>query len=173
MASHTGNTIRRREFLKLAGAAVALGTSEFSFALANNSVAVLLDSTDVAVSAAPVKWAADKLQKAINAKGGSCAMVTDINAVHGAGLVVVVGGDQSSSAKSFPAPSAPLNGPESLRLMPAKVAGIPAIWVSATDVRGFVYGLLELAERVEYSQNGFLGLDNTTPIVEQTANRVR
>jgi len=173
MVSNPRFTILRREFLKLAGAAAALGTSEFSFAFANNSVALLLDSTDVAVSAAPVKWAADKLQKAIKAKGGSCAMVSDLNAAHGAGLVIVVGGDQSSSAKSFPAPSVPLNGPESLRLTPGKVAGTPAIWVSATDVRGFVYGLLELAERVEYSQDSSLGINVTTPVVEQTANRVR
>jgi hypothetical protein len=173
MTSRSGYTIRRREFLKLAGAAVALGTSEFSFALTNKSVAVLMDSTDLAVSAAPVKWAADKLQKAISAKGGSCAMISDVNAVHGVGLVLVVAGDQSPSAKLFPAPTAPLNGPESLRLTPGKVARTPAIWVSATDVRGFVYGLLELAERVEYSQDSSLGMSMTTPSAEQTANRVR
>jgi hypothetical protein len=173
MASHPGYTIRRREFLKLAGAAVALGTSEFSVALTNKSVALLLDSTDATASGAPVKWAADKLQKAIRAKGGSCAMISDVNAMHGAGLVVLVGGDHSPSAKSFPAPSAPLNGPESLRLTPGKAGGTRAIWVSATDVRGFVYGLLELAERVEYSQDGSLGLNIMTPMAEQTPNRVR
>jgi hypothetical protein len=129
MASHTGYTIRRREFLKLAGAAVALGSSEFSFALTNKSVAVLLDSTDVAASAAPVKWAAEKLQRAISTKGGSCVMISDVNAEHSAGLVVVVGGDQSSSAKLFPAPTLPLNGPESQRLSPGKVARSSAIWV--------------------------------------------
>jgi hypothetical protein len=173
MSSHPDYTIRRREFLKLAGAAVALGTSEFSFALANKNVAILLDSTDVSVSAAPVKWAADKLQKAISAKGGSCAMISNINAVHSAGLIVVVGGDQSPSAKSFATPRTPLNGPESLRLTPGKVSGAPAIWVSATDVRGFVYGLLELAERVKYSQDGSLGMNIAEPVAEQTENRVR
>jgi hypothetical protein len=100
-------------------------------------------------------------------------MISDVDAVHGAGLVAVVGGDQSPSAKSFSAPSAPLNSPESLRLTPGKVSGTPAIWVSATDVRGFVYGLLELAERVAYSQDSSLGMNMTTPVAEQTANRVR
>jgi hypothetical protein len=126
MASHPSYTIRRREFIKLAGAAAALGTSEFSFALPNMRVAVVLDS-EIAASAAPAKWAADRLQKAISAKGGSCAIISEINAAHGAGLVVVVGGDQSPSAKNFPAPSLLLNGAESLRLTPGKVAGTPAI----------------------------------------------
>jgi hypothetical protein len=172
MASHPSYKIRRREFIKLAGAAAALGTSEFSFAFANKSVAVVLDS-DIAASAAPAKWAADRLQKAISAKGGSCAVISEINAAHGAGLIVVVGGDQSPSARHFPAPSLFLNGLESLRLTPGKVAGTPAIWVSATDVRGFVYGLLELVERVQYSKDDSLGLNISTPMIEQTTNRVR
>jgi len=173
MTSHSGYMIRRREFLKLAGAAAALGTSEFSFAFANKDIAVLLDSVELVASTAPVKWAAGKLQKAITARGGSCAIISDVNALHGAGLVVVVGGDQSHSAKSFPSPNAPLNGPESLRLTPGKLVGTPAIWISATDVRGFVYGLLELADRVEYSQDDSLGLNMTTTVAEQTPNRVR
>ena len=45
--------------------------------------------------------------------------------------------------------------------------------ITANDTRGFVYGLLELAERVRYSQDPATALHLAQPIEEQPANTVR
>jgi hypothetical protein len=49
----------------------------------------------------------------------------------------------------------------------------PAIWVSAGGQRGFVYGLLELAERVQFNSDLATGLHLATAIEEHPANQVR
>ncbi|QHN03278.1 hypothetical protein FTO74_07790 [Granulicella sp. WH15] len=174
MASDPRTTMQRREFLKLAGAAAAAGVSKSALAAPSKNIIVLVDSTDTTATSAPVKWAVSKFQQALSSKGATCSIASDIAAVPGsASLVVVVAGDQSSAVKSFPTSAAPLNAPESLRLTPGKIGSTPAIWISAIDARGFIYGVLELAERVQFSQDETLGLNLTTPIVETTANKVR
>src|SRR6202012_5976865 len=75
-------------------------------------------------------------------------------------------------------------GPESLRIVPVKALPVfilegkpfkmhnpPSLIVVATDVRGFVYALLELAERVRFG--GVAALHLTEEIEEAPANRVR
>ena len=51
--------------------------------------------------------------------------------------------------------------------------GVPATIVSASDVRGYVYGLLELAERVQFGANPAQALRLAKPIEEKPANEVR
>ena len=45
-----------------------------------------------------------------------------------------------------------------------------AIWISTVDPRGFIYGLLELAERVEFSHDPALGLHLAETLEETAAN---
>jgi hypothetical protein len=174
MASDLRTTMQRREFLKLAGAAAAAGVSKSALAAPSKSIAVLIDSSNDAAMSAPVKWAASRLQQALAAKGATCSISSDITAVPGpASFIVVVAGDRSPAVKSFPVPAAPLDIPENLCLTPGKIGSTPAIWISAIDARGFIYGLLELAERVQFSSDETSGLNLTEPIVETTANKVR
>ncbi len=58
-------------------------------------------------------------------------------------------------------------------MTPVHLSGAPAIWISASDPRGFIYGLLELAERVEFSEEPSFGLHLAEASEEQPANRVR
>ena len=51
--------------------------------------------------------------------------------------------------------------------------GCQATIVSGSDVRGYVYGLLELAERVRFGADARTALHVAEPIVERPANEVR
>lgn len=50
---------------------------------------------------------------------------------------------------------------------------MPAVLVSAIDARGFVYALLELAERVQFSADPVAALHVPHVIEEKPANEVR
>src|SRR5262249_39989758 len=100
-----------------------------------------------------------------------CEVVQFTEAANGE-ICVVVAGVESQLAKGFPA-RGPLTAVESLRLTPGKVGSVPAVLVSATDPRGFVYGLLELAERVQFGEDPIEALGLKQIIEEKPANEVR
>lgn len=165
--------IARREFLKLAGAAGAYGLSPAAFAAGTGSVALLLDPANATASSVPVKRAANQLREALETKGIRCAIVQSAEASAGAAFCIVVARHGSPlAARGFPA-GAPLTAPESLRMSAGHVGLAPATLVSATDARGFVYGLLELAERVQFGANPLHALAMSQTVEEAPANEER
>ncbi|HEY9127129.1 MAG TPA: hypothetical protein VIM62_08370, partial [Acidobacteriaceae bacterium] len=60
-----------------------------------------------------------------------------------------------------------------MRLAPGRVAGSAAILVSAIDQRGFIYGLLELAERAQFNDHPIAAMQAGGVIEETPANTVR
>jgi hypothetical protein len=99
-------------------------------------------------------------------------MEQSVETAAGSALCVVVASPESQLSRSFPGGSA-LSAPESLRLSPGKVGGVPAILISAADVRGLIYGLLELAERVRFNSNPLVALQLKHVLEEKPANEVR
>jgi hypothetical protein len=87
------------------------------------------------------------------------------------GLLIVLAPPQSPLAAGFAPAAADWSSPDSLRLVPGEIAGHPALLVSAPAPRGFVYGLHELAKRVEFGGPVALSLD--APVEETSPNRVR
>ena len=165
-------SIERRDFLKLAGAVTVMGLSPSAFAAAGRPIGILVDSSDPTASGAPVIRAAGKLRAALIAKGSSCEIIHSADQVSGFALCIVVTGAESSLAKSLPT-SSPLTGADSLRIAPGEVGQTPAIFVSGTNTRGFVYSLLELEERVRFNPDPRTALHLTETIEEQPANEVR
>jgi hypothetical protein len=122
----TGFGKTRRDLLKAAGAAPALGLAGGAQAQGSLSVAILTTPGDRVALSAPAQWAAAELEKALKAKGASVSHAT-------APLAITLKSDPALVAEAF-------------RLAPAG----SGITVSASDQRGFVYALLELAERVKF-----------------------
>ncbi|MGA8907008.1 MAG: hypothetical protein WB524_05305, partial [Acidobacteriaceae bacterium] len=164
--------LRRRDFLKIAGAAAVGGLSRGSLAAAAGGIFILVDGADVVASSGPVRWAAERLCSELAAKGTQASVVTSAQEAAGAALVVVAAGPHSDLAKHFSQSGAEL-GAECFRLISGKVGRTPAVLVSATDARGFVYGLLELAERVQYGAEARAALHGERPLEERPANEVR
>ena len=148
--------MKRREFLKVAGAASAVSLARGVGAAPAPVFIISIDDRDPQASAGPVRWAAEQLRAAIVAKGAFCRIVS---------LREKIPGEQLRSAAFFvfvdAAALTAMNtahagdfriGPECFALLPGSVkrthtAGVTA---SGSDVRGYVYALLELAERVQF-----------------------
>ncbi len=165
--------MKRREFLKVAGAASAATIVRGSMAQSGRGFVIVIDSNDQVASAPPVQWAADELRAALAAKGAWCHIVTSEARVRGAAFFVLVNATGLAGAKSAAQAPGWRPGAESFVLTPGRQGGVPATIVSGTDVRGYVYGLLELAERVRFGAASAAALRVTQPALEQPANEVR
>ena len=165
--------MQRRDFLKLAGATTALSLAPAAVAAADRRVSILLDANDAIASSAPAKWAAGRLRDALAAKSVTCEIITSREGVSRSGICVVASSAGSDLARAtLPASSSRMR-PDSVWLAPGKLGKSPATLVSANDSRGHVYGLLELAERVQFGENPFAALHVAAPAAEQPANEVR
>lgn len=172
MPPQSSSTIQRRDFLKLAGAATAFSLTPNAFAGPQHNVTVLIDANDPVASSEPVKWAAEQVRKAIAARGATAQINASVSHTPVSTFFILVTNTASDLTKGFPQIASTASA-ESVRMTPGHVAGVPAIWVSAVDPRGFIYGLLELAERVEYSHDPALGLHLSETLEETAANKVR
>ena len=65
------------------------------------------------------------------------------------------------------------DAPEALALVRGKARDRSVLLVSGADVRGLVYSLLELADRVTYSDAPLAALGSIGRIIEQPANPIR
>jgi hypothetical protein len=165
-------TIQRRDFLKAAGAVTVLGFSRTALAAPGGRVSILVDGSDPIASSGPVKRAAEQLSKALTAKGVNCSLAQSADAAKGSTSCIVVAASGSDMAKGFPPAKGEMNA-ESIRLAPGHLAGAPAVLVSGVDQLGYIYGLLELAERVQSGDDPSAALHLAEAIEEKPANAVR
>jgi hypothetical protein len=172
-ASNPVSTMRRRDFLKLTGAVTTLSLTHRGLAGQDRRVSVIVDAGEPCASGNPVNWAAGQLRKALIAKGVICEVVQSLDQAAGCDFSVLVAGPASSLARGFPQAGSGPSSPESIRITPGRLIATPAVWVSATGERGFVYGLLELAERVQFLPEPLTALHLTAAIEEKPANEVR
>ncbi len=172
MASDPVSNIQRRDFLKLTGAVTALSLTHRAFAGSERRVSLIIEAGDPCAIGDPIQWAAGQLRKALVDKGVICEIVGSPSQAAGSAYTVLVAGPASPLAQSF-LQSGPLDGPESLRLTPGRLLETPAIWVTAGGQRGFVYGLLELAERVQFLPEPIAALHLDAAIEEKPANEIR
>ena len=170
--------MKRREFLKVAGAASAATMAHGAMAQPGRGCSIIIDGNDPVVGAPPIRWAAEQLRGALAAKGALCRIVTTGERVPGSAFYVLVNSAGLTSAGPTAPSSAPhlpawRPGAESFALMPGRFAGMPATFVSGSDVRGYVYGLLEMAERVRFAADARSARHLAQPILERPTNEVR
>lgn len=163
------SSVPRREFLKLASAAAVATAADHASAAPLGKVQIVTDPADAVASSAPAAWAVKQFRRALSAKG----IDSELAASPGAGnrLVVVVS-SRASGVKGFSA-GRPMQEMEGVRLAPGRVEGAGAILVSSPGARGLVYGLLELADRVDTSADSSFGLHLAEPLEETPANPTR
>jgi hypothetical protein len=169
MSDSTFQPIERRTFLKLLGAAASVSAIEIAGAAPTKRIAVVVDQDSPVTTSVPVAWASSKLQKALSAKGIAAETTLPSSAIS---LVIIVAPLSSKLAQSFANPPQ-LNAPECTALIPGSISGSPAILVSGIDPIGMVYGILELADRVQYGDDPVTALHVPQAIVETTPNKVR
>lgn len=170
-----GREIDRRHFVKLAGIS-ALGVSSLGFSgLNTKSVSIILDSTDLVASSPSSLWAAKELEKSLTSRGISVVRPESLARAGNDNLNIVVAGSDSPLARQLLKSvntNIPAN-PEALGIVPLKSAGKQVLLTCGFDERGLVYALLELADRVQNSDQPFDSLNIQKPIVERPANTIR
>jgi hypothetical protein len=173
MATDRFSRMQRRAFLKLTGAMAAFRLTPPVLAVPSHRISVVIDDSDPIACSDPVHWAAGQLQNALLGKGFLCDIVPSWGQLKGSTFFIAVAGAASSLARNFPQAGSGLSTPESLRLTPGYLTGVPATLVSASGQRGFIYGLLELAERVRFSPEPGAALRLSNSVEEGPANEVR
>ncbi|WP_263349798.1 hypothetical protein [Acidicapsa acidisoli] len=155
----------RRTFLKLTAAATSLTAADLAYAIpASDSIALITDKSAL-LSVESVHWALAELHRACAEKGLTLSTPSGK-------LAIVVAPSSSSLAAGFGRLPA-ITQPETAALLPGSYRNVPAILVTGIDARGLVYGLLELADRIQLGDDPLEVLHLTTPIVETTPNKVR
>jgi hypothetical protein len=157
----------RRAFLKLTTAAASVTAVELSRAMPTGmAITLIIDPVSALTTSEPVQWAVEKFRQALTVKG-----ITSSDS-RSSTFTIVVAPVTSPLAKTFGnLPS--ITQSETTALIPGNHNDAPAILVTGTDVRGIVYGLLELTERVRLNDNPLTALYVSAPLVEVTPNKVR
>ena len=155
----------RRTFLKLTAAAASLTATDLARANpADGSIALITDKGAL-LGSESVQWALAEFQRTCVEKGMPPS--TSFGKV-----AIVVAPLSSPLATGFGRLPA-ITQSETTAIIPGSYRNIPAVLVTGIDARGLVYGLLELADRVQLSDDSSGALHLTAPIVETTPNKVR
>jgi len=116
---------------------------------AEKAVAIIVDPRDPVASAPPVQWAVKELSTALGEHGIATAPK--------ASFAIEVSGSGAGSE------------PESAALIPSK----GRLKAAGSDVRGAMYAVLEVADRVRNSSAPLEALQVRSAVSEQPANRIR
>jgi len=155
----------RRTFLKLTTAAASVSAADLSHAMSGRSTAVIVDPDSPLIKGESVQWALEELRRALADKGAT-------SSANESTFGIVVSPATGRLAKSFH--SLPvITKPETTALFPGSHNNTPAVLVTGVDARGIVYGLLELTERIRFSDDAIIALHLSAPEVEVTPNKVR
>jgi hypothetical protein len=167
--------INRRQFLKRTG--MALGAASQvpgGSAQSTQRVSLVADPSDPTASAPPARWAARELQEALATRGVAVSLherLADAGADHSTVLIAGLRPQARGILKS--AGVSALEQAEALGLVSGKVSGKAVLLASGSDVRGLVYALLELADRVRHAEDPIAALETRKPVIERPANRIR
>ena len=166
--------VHRRGFLwrtGAAGAAFAVGPP--AWAKAGSVISLVLDGSDPVASARAARWAAHELQNALSGAGFTVTRHEYPQQAEPHSLCIIASGSRAPvAAAALKAARVTMpTAPESLALLQGTLLGRPAILACGADVRGLVYALLELADRVRLAPDTALKIEK--PIVEQPTNLVR
>ena len=156
-------TISRRTVLAASASAPVLAGLPAS--AAPQRILVLRDAGNAFANSAPVGYALKQLRQALAEQGA----ILEEAAAGNAAFALVLAAPGATLASGF-APGNAAMVAEQFRIVPGTHAGMDALLVSAGDTRGFVYGLLELAEQVRVS---IAALRLKQEISDKPANRVR
>lgn len=135
--------MNRRRFLSTT---LPASTLTLGRAMAAQSVSLILERPDPAV-----RWASSQLTGALAARGVTARLVDRAGDAAAADLRLTIRNMQGA--------------PESFELGPNSVAG--------ADTRGLVYGLLELADRVQFAADPLAAVSLTKTTTERPANPIR
>ena len=170
------HTTPRRDFLKAAALSGAVFLPPAVYGQDRpGGVALVTDSTNGLLDPVPIQWAIGQLEDRLKARNISFQRHTSLEGVSPHAVSVLVAGCTSKHTQSV-LDTAGLSlpeVPEATGLVRGKIADREVLLATGSDVRGLVYAILELADRVEYAPNPLAELRRPDRIVERPTNPIR
>ena len=173
--------ITRRRFLKETSVGLGLAglaMTEMSCRILSHDasgVSIVTFDNDAIASSVPPQWALTQLKQAFESLGVKVRVVSAVSQASAGDHVVVVASASNSVAQEIMG-GAKITMPttaEALFLARGAASDRSVLLVSGNDARGLVYALLELNDRLLYSDSLTTALGVNPAIVEQPHNRTR
>jgi hypothetical protein len=165
----------RRSFLQISG--LALGALSLPGTVAeahDEGVSLVSDPADPVASSPPCRWALTEISRAFEQNGIKVGQFASLRQAPPNSLSIVASASDRDLATTTlqQAGLALSNAPESLALVPFSDGGRHGI-LACGDLRGLMYALLELADRIQHSQHPFAALEPDRTIAERPFNSIR
>lgn len=163
----------RRQFIKMSGIS-ALGLT-WSGLPEIRSVSIVVDPKDAVAGSPPVQWASQELEESLTLKGITVHRFETLKQSPDADLCIVVSGSVNAIAGKILKQSGAVipSVPEALGIIKDRIEGKEVLLACGYDVRGAVYAILELADRVRYARQPLDSLNFKNPVIEKPANKIR
>ncbi|HMF77499.1 MAG TPA: twin-arginine translocation signal domain-containing protein [Bryobacteraceae bacterium] len=164
--------VNRRQFIKSSAvSAAALGVAQAD----GRGVSIVVDTADPVAQAAQSLWAARELEQALSSRRVTVFRCANISGAKAGDLCIVAAGASSTFSldvlKRSRATVAAV--PEALGLLPASAADKKILLACGHDAQGLTYALLDLADRVQHTNDPLGALAAVKATAEQPANAVR
>jgi len=165
----------RREFLRHSALASGYGMASSLVAEQKSTVTIIAEGGDPVASAPPVLWAAGEVENLLSRMGVAVERASSIEALkRGDFCILAASGSSPTARKLLESANLSLPAvPEALTLVRNSFAGIPILLACGSDVRGLVYALLELADRMECSSSPTSVFHATEHVIERPTNAIR
>jgi hypothetical protein len=167
--------ISRRRFMEIAGISALWASSLGYFNFRTKGVSIVLDPDDKTANSAPSLWALTELVNSLISEGIDVYRCRQLTQARKNDLIIIPAGTDSSLVRKL-LKNSNTNIPrvtEALGLLPAALSDKQVILACGHDVRGLVYALLELTDRVQFSNRPLESLNIQKPVIEKPANIVR
>lgn len=174
MVAWAENWTRRRVIQSglMTGAAL---TSRNLSALVRGSISLIVDPHDAVADTPEVRWATRSLHDALHAGGFKVSSRVSLHDAPAGELCILAAASSNPAAKAvlLQAGAVVPSAAESLALVRAQLDGRIVVAATGRDARGTMYALLELADRVRYSDDATAAVAQGRNVTEQPANQVR
>jgi hypothetical protein len=172
------SNISRRNFLQVTAlsiGALSPGSKALAQVLGGHAISLVADPNDPICAATPALWALQELARTLAQHDIAVQRYAFLEQASPSDLCIVAAGRGSAVATPVlrKANTTVSDKPESLGLVSFTHKGTPVLLACGSDARGLMYALLELADRVRYSENPLQALKVPRPITEQPFNQVR
>ncbi|MCB0747107.1 MAG: hypothetical protein KDC90_06525 [Ignavibacteriae bacterium] len=169
------NGISRRRFMQISGISALWLTTLGNFNYKSKRVSIVTSESDKIANSLPAKWAANELESTLSSKAINVFRYNTIEGTEEDDFIIVSAGSNSSIANELLKHSVEKipEVTEALGLVPLRVGQKKILLACGYDVRGLVYALLEIADRVKYSYDPFDSMHIKNSIIEKPANIIR
>lgn len=165
----------RREFLKHSALASGYGMASSLVPRQKFAVTIIAERGDLVASAPAALWAAGELEKLLSHRGVAVQRASSLEASRRGDFRILAAAGASATTRkllenaNLSAPAVP----EALGLVRCSFAGTPMLLACGSDVRGLVYALLELFDRVDCSSSPASAFNLTENVIDRPANAIR